>query len=405
MARSKNVIGNIRMLIFYGILIRVLSIFKEELLLSVGNIEWYLIVFTIMNVYINLLGESIYMGSIPIFMDLDHRQGRKDKTDYANNLINISGALSLVLIIIGLIFSKQIYVDLLAGSPDHIIVFKLSLPLILLTNIRYIYAGYIQSHHGYKTGAVGNVFSPVVFIVAILIWGPSLNENHIMLISSLAVFAQIYSLYGGMKDAGYKYEFRMDFKDEYFIIHLKKFIKVLLLLVIMLISSRIDGILMTKYGFIIADGELKSVSILNILSPIFIMPIIIVFFPWFIEKNLNGDGDINVLYIKGIGLLALVGFLLGLVGNHYGASGAYYLYLLIAIMFNYNIRAYYSYGKDFYPFIMYFCLIGANITFAILFNRLMGQEGFLIGQIISEVLIFSVFSLAIYRDLKALPQA
>lgn len=104
---------------------------------------------------------------------------------------------------------------------------------------------------------------------------------------------------------------------------------------------------MTKYGFIIADGELKSVSILNILSPIFIMPIIIVFFPWFIEKNLNGDGDINVLY-KEDRLLALVGFLLGLVGNHYGASGTY-LYLLIAIMFNYNIRAYYSYGKDFIP--------------------------------------------------------
>lgn len=91
------------MLIFYGIVIRVLSIFKEELLLSVGNIEWYLIVFTIMNVYINLLGESIY-GFYSNFMDLDHRQGRKDKTDYANNLIN--GALSLVLIIIGLIFLK-----------------------------------------------------------------------------------------------------------------------------------------------------------------------------------------------------------------------------------------------------------------------------------------------------------
>lgn len=405
MARSKNVIGNIKMLIFYGILIRVLAIFKEDLLVSMGNIEWYLIVFSVMNVYINLLGESIYMGSIPIFMDLDHNYGREAKSDYANNLINISLVLSLVLILLGFVFSKEIYVGILGGNSDHISLFILGLPLILLTNIRYIYGGYIQSHHGYKTGAVGNVFSPLVFIVAILIFRSSLREGHLMLISSLAVFAQIYSLYGGMKEAGYKYQFKIDLKDKYFIVHLKKFVKVLLLLVLMLINSRVDGMLMTKYGFIVAETELRSISILNILSPIFIMPIIIVFFPWFIEKNLNGDGDINILYIKGMGLLALVGLLLGLVVNYYGASGPYYIYLLIAILFNYNIRAYYSYEKDLYPFIMYLGLIGANIAFAILFNRLMGQEGFLIGQIISELLVFSLFSLDIYRDLKALPQA
>lgn len=216
-------------LMYFAIIGRILIIIKDILLAGkVGvccEMDNYLLALSTIMLPTIVISDGIILSMIPLLQIIKEENGEARRLDYTNNLINISLTMAIILMTIGYIFAPNI-ISLFGPGFDEsnlnetINLFRIGLPIVLVSWFRAVTAGYLQSEHAFRAGAKGLISNPLIFIIYLVFLSNIMISKGLMLkglmaAGIIAIFTQFYLLYSGMKKRGFKYKWKFDLKDKY----------------------------------------------------------------------------------------------------------------------------------------------------------------------------------------------
>ena len=167
------------------------------------NMDSYVIALSAIMLLTKIVGEGLVVAIIPVLQEIQERHGGERRLRYTNNLINIVGLLSLIIMIIGYLFAPMIIRLFAPGFKaleleKTVLLFRIGLPIMALSWIRSIGGGVLQSDHAFRAGAKGGISSAVVYIVFLLFFVDRFQLIGLMAVGILAVLSQIYIIFKTM---------------------------------------------------------------------------------------------------------------------------------------------------------------------------------------------------------------
>ncbi|MBU5668767.1 murein biosynthesis integral membrane protein MurJ [Peptoniphilus sp. MSJ-1] len=164
--------------------------------------------------------QAIATTYIPSVQKATTELGHDRKNYFTNNLLLIASLVSLVLIVLGIIFPKQIaFLSASQASPEtyKIVVelIKVGMPVVIFSAWVGVMEGYL--HHGGKFAVTGAIAIPLnlTYIVYLIAFSHHVGIIGLTIASVLGILAQFIFLLPSAIKIGYRPKFILDFKDKY----------------------------------------------------------------------------------------------------------------------------------------------------------------------------------------------
>lgn len=287
-----------------------LGFFREVLIASKfgSGIETdtFFIALTATGIVVGFLSNAISTTFIPILSEIESKEGKEGKIEHANNMINITFAISIILVIGGWI-TAPIIVKLLAkgfqGNQFDLTVklTRIGLPMILLSGIIGVFTGYLQSERKFASAAAVGIPFNFIYIFFLLFLSSTFGIKGLMVSAVIAVASKFLIQLPEARRSGYKYEFKFDLKDKYIKRVLLLSLPVLLGVAINDLNAIVDRTLASS----LVPGSISALNYANKLNGlilgVFISAITTVIFPM-LAKESNSDNMPGMKKIMGYGI-------------------------------------------------------------------------------------------------------
>jgi len=249
---------------------------------------------------------------IPVLAEIEVKEGRKDKVIHTNNMINIITLFSIILVILAWFFSPLI-ISITAkgfyGKQFELAVQlnRIGLPMILFSGVIGSLTGFLQSEQKYmSTAAIGFPLN-FVYIFFLILPSSQFDIRRLMVVAVVAVMSQLLVQIPEARNAGFRYSFIFDIKDEY----IKK---VLYLSMPVLMGVAINDINAIVDRTLASDLVTGSISALNygnklngLVQGVFVSAITIVIYPILSrESNRDNISGMKKILAQGVNLILLV---------------------------------------------------------------------------------------------------
>ena len=210
-------------LIFFAFVAKGLGFMRELVLANYYGTSYVSDVFVAVQnipaIIFTVFGTAVTTGFIPLYTEIKIRKNKESADTFANNVFNIFLLLSIVLSILGIVFSKQL-VKLFAGGfqGDTFILCnqfaKIIMPTCIAIIMVYVYNAYLQIEGYFNQNSLMNVPYNLIQIVFIAI-GFYIGNTYILAVGLLlASFGQlIYLQILIRKRTNFKHQCVLDFKD------------------------------------------------------------------------------------------------------------------------------------------------------------------------------------------------
>ena len=106
-----------------------------------------------------VLSSAIVSTFIPVFNEVNSKEGKEKANLFANNFINVITLIATAISIVGMLFAPQI-VSILAGGFDEV-TYKLTVelititfPMIIFTAMAFSFVGFLQSYGEFNIPAM-----------------------------------------------------------------------------------------------------------------------------------------------------------------------------------------------------------------------------------------------------------
>lgn len=316
MGSAKKAAKSAIIIIIFSLISKLLGFLREVLIaLNFGSgmeTDTYFVALSATTVLMGMVAAGLNTTLIPILTEIEVKNGHDKKIDYMNNLINVVNILAVFFVILGWFLSPMIIRVMGKGFEGEqfqlaVNLTRIGLPIMLFTGTRAIFTGYLQSNESFLApAAVGLPFN-AVYILYLIFLSPSFGIKGLMVASVLAALAQIFIQIPAAKKQGYKYRFKVDFKDRY----IKK---ALLLTLPVMVGTAINELNMIVDKTMASSLQEGSISSLNyasklngIILGVFIAAVTTVIFPMLSkESNKDNMDGINIIMSHGINIILLI---------------------------------------------------------------------------------------------------
>ena len=180
----------------------------------------YLIALNIPNVIFAAIGTALSTTFIPMYYKCNNSNNKNESLNFTNNLLNIVFVLSIILSILGFIFTKQIVKVFAVGFKGEALKITIDFTRILIfgiifTSIAEIMKGFLNANNEFSIpGIAFGVPFNIIIIISIII--SAKTNPYILPIGTLiAILSRVLYQVPYMKKYGYKYKWSLDFNDEY----------------------------------------------------------------------------------------------------------------------------------------------------------------------------------------------
>ncbi|MBQ9314404.1 MAG: murein biosynthesis integral membrane protein MurJ [Clostridia bacterium] len=186
------------------------------------------------------LGAAISSTFIPVFNEYMQKNGKERAIHFASNFLNVIIIISLVLSILGMIFAAPI-VKFISPNLDPttmeltVSLARILFPVLLFTAVAYVFVGFLQSMEEFNIPAIISVVSNGLLILYLLIFNDKFGVQGVAVAMLIGWGTQIIVQLPAALKKGFKYQLKVDFKEE----GLKKVVK---LAIPILISSWVQPI-------------------------------------------------------------------------------------------------------------------------------------------------------------------
>ncbi|NLM26524.1 MAG: murein biosynthesis integral membrane protein MurJ [Firmicutes bacterium] len=402
--------------------------FAREIVLSyfygASNIsDAYLISQTIPLVIFSFISVGISTGYIPMYSKIVKEHDLEAGNEYTNNLINVLMIISTVIVVIGLIFTEPIVKLFAAGFTGETLALavrftKISLIGMYFSAMLAVFRPFLQLKDNYVVPEILGFPMNIVVILAIII--SSKTDPFVLAFGSVAsLLAQFLIIYPFARKKGYRYQFKLDFRDPQMINMAVIALPVILGVSVNQINVLVDRTLASG----IAVGGISALNYANRLNGfvqgLFVTSIATVMYPMIskmaADNNLDGLKSsvaeaislVNLLVIPAtIGAMIFAEPIVKLLFGR-GAFDQTAISMTASALFFYSFgmlgfglreilsRAFYSVQDTKTPVINASIAVGINIVLNLIFSRFLGIGGLAlatsIAAIVGTLLLFISF--------------
>jgi len=159
----------------------------------------YVAVQNIPSIIFTVFGTAVTTGFIPLYVDIKVNKNKEEADKFANNVFNIFLILSLVLSLLGIVFSKQLVYLFAGGFKGDTFVLcnnftKIIMPTSVAIILVYVYNAYLQIEGYFNQNSLINVPYNTVQILFIAV-GFYLGQAYLLALGLLlASFSQLVYL-------------------------------------------------------------------------------------------------------------------------------------------------------------------------------------------------------------------
>jgi len=166
------------------------------------------------------LGSAVTSAFIPVFNEYVAKNEEKRALDFANSFINLIIFITVVISVLGIIFSKGIVTlfvgDLSSGSALALsaLLTKILFPTIIFTGVAYCFVGLLQSYGEFFIPAIISLVSNVVLILYIIVFGDKFGVQGVSVAMVVAWSTQCLVQIPSLVKLKYRFKPVLKFNDE-----------------------------------------------------------------------------------------------------------------------------------------------------------------------------------------------
>lgn len=316
MSQSRKAAKSIFIMIIFGIGSKILGFIREMLIAakfgSGAETDTFFIALTATSLFTAMFTQSLNTTMIPIMADVEKNEGKESKIQHTNNLLNIVLLISFGVVILGWILSPLIIKLLAHGFEGEqyklaITMMRIGMPVAIFSGVVGIYRGYLQSESMFIESSASQFPFNFTYIFFLIFLSSFFGIKGLMVTSVLAVFSQILLQIPGIRKTGYRYEFKIDFKDPYIR-------KILYLVVPVLFSVAVNDLNKIVDRSLASSLVTGSISALNysarlnsLVLAVFITAIATVLFPMLSKEAVKETYDDFIKIIRnGVNIVLII---------------------------------------------------------------------------------------------------
>ena len=310
MGKSDGVAKSALIIIILTLVSKSLGFFRETLIAAKfgsGMVtDTFFVAITATSLVTGFITKAISTTFIPVFAEIEAKEGKEGKISHTNNMINIIFIISIILVIIQWL-ATPIIVKLLAkgfkGDQFNLAIklTRIGLPMILFGGITGVVTGYLHSEERFISSSLVGIPSNFVYIFFLLFLSSKLKIEGLMVFAIIAVASQFLMLIPEVRISGYKYRLKFDLKDVY----IKKVISLSFPVLIGVAINDINAIIDRTLASSLVTGSISALSYANkvkeIILGVFITAITTVIFP-LLSKESNRENITGMKKIMNYGI-------------------------------------------------------------------------------------------------------
>lgn len=287
-------------LMIVTILSKVLGFMRELVLASFYGTsiysDAYLIALNIPTVIFAAIGTAISTTFIPIYYESDKIGGKVKCNKFTNNVLNIAFILSLILSVVGFIFTDQLVKLFAIGFEGDTLKLTIDFTRILIfgiifTSISEVIKGYLNANNNFSIpGIMSGVPFNIMVIVAIIL-SAKINPYILPVGTLIAISSRFIFQIPFAYKYGYKYKSYINIKDE----DIKKMIWLLGPVFIGVAVNQVNTMIDRTLASTLAVGSISALNYANRLNAfvlgVFITSIASVIYPMLSKLSSDDDKD------------------------------------------------------------------------------------------------------------------
>lgn len=316
MTKKQGLAQSAAMISIFTLLSKFLGFIREIMIAdrfgSGMETDTYFVAMTATVIIVGTLGAALNTTLIPIFSEIGERYGKRGKLKYLNNVLNLVLIITILIIVLGFIFSPQVIKILAKGFEAEqfdlaVKLNRIGLPIALFLGLTHVFSGLLHSSQIFGPPAISGLPYNFVFLIYLIFFSKNANIKVLMMVSVVAASTQFLILLPAVKHMGYKYKPRINLSDP----HLSK---VMILILPVLLGSavqQINVIVDKTLASDLIDGSISSLTyasrINDMVIAVFIMAITTVIFPMLSNAFSRNDiGEVKDILGQGVNIILLI---------------------------------------------------------------------------------------------------
>ncbi len=316
MSKKQNVAKSAAMIAIFTLLSKALGFIREVMIASrYGSgieTDTYFVAMTATVIIVGTLGAALNTTLIPIFSEIGEKRGTNGQLKYLNNILNLVFLSTLILAILGFIFSPLIIKVLAKGfeGPQFDLAVKLNrvgLPIIIFLGFTHVLSGFLHSKQIFGPHAIMGFPYNAVFLIYLFLFSKNTNIAVLMGVSVIAASTQFLIQVPAVRHLGYRYSLNVNLNDPY----LKK---AMILIFPVLIGSAVQQINVIIDKTLASDLVRGSISALTyssrineLIISVFVAAIATVIFPMLSSAfSRNEDDLVKDIFKQGVNIILII---------------------------------------------------------------------------------------------------
>lgn len=316
--KAKGTTRTVLMLSIFSFLSKILGFLRVSLISSKygtqSSYDAFVLALAGIGIFTTVVSNTIGTTLIPVLGEVESKEGKQGKRDHLNNFVTIIATVSIILTVVGIIFTP-VFMKLFArGFKDNEELFalvvkltRIGFPTVVTSSLIGVFRGYLQSEGMFKESATAGLLTNIIMITFLLVLADKFDVEALMIAyviaSSAPLIVQLYSL----KSTGYTYDYLMDLSDKY----MRRVISMLPPVLIGVAVTDINKIVDNTLASSLPTGSVSAMDYAlrldSITTGIFVASIMTVVFPMLsIAANEKDRAGLKKATIKGINTILLV---------------------------------------------------------------------------------------------------
>lgn len=258
-----------------------------------------------------MIGAAITTTLIPLYNE-KLKEGKKEAIDFISNVLNVFIIVTVVISIICIIFSKPIVGLLNPGFTGAKLEFtqkltNILIPTLIFNAVIYIFNAVLQSEGNFTIPSLVALPLNVIIIGYLILFGSKHGIVGLTIVTFIATFAQIIPQVFAMKKVGFKYSFKVNFKDPMIIKMCIMLVPVILGTGVQQINTFIERAQATHFG----EGSVTYLNyayrVFALFVDIFVVTLSTIIYPKMAKQMARNEiGEMKKTLSESLGMLILM---------------------------------------------------------------------------------------------------
>lgn len=258
-----------------------------------------------------MIGAAITTTLIPLYNE-KLKEGKKEAIDFICNVLNVFIIATAIISILCIIFSKPIVGLLNPGFVGSKLEFtqkltNILIPTLIFNAVIYIFNAVLQSEGNFTIPSLVALPLNIITIGYLILFGSKHDIIGLTIITFIATFAQIIPQVFAMRKLGFKYSFKVNFKDPMIIRMCLMLIPVILGTGVQQINTFIERAQATYFG----EGSVVYLNyayrVFALFVDIFVVTLSTIIYPKMAKQSAENEiGEMKKTLSESMGMLILM---------------------------------------------------------------------------------------------------